>query len=371
MTALVVSPDTAVRFLRGHAVLHNSHYPAATLRTTDADVLAVLLKFATPADPAGLRQALRPDRRADFDSLVDTLRGAGLLVHAGLAGAVRSDDSRAELLRRQLALLANAIAEIAGDLAALGPEALRGTEDQSGLGLEHRLEALLNAVDAIRQRLASVREPLVRRQLEELRARGLLDDSKLHIGSGSGKLPGWVNIDVFPAELSINVNRPLPFPDASARLVFASHVLEHLYHPGEALRFLRECRRVLAVGGRIRLIVPDIECYIRAYVEHDERFFADRRSTWNRLPEGRTLLEEFLAYAGAGPDPAAFLETHKYAYDFQTLAKALELAGFDRVERSTFDGSLLPELRVDAASEVAHAATDGRHYSLFVEAQVR
>lgn len=370
MTALVVSPDATVRFLRGHAVLHNAHLPATPLRTMDADVLAVLLKFASPANPADLRLTLRPDRRTDFDELIVALTGAGMLVDARMPDGARPREVRAALWQRQLGLLANATAEIAADLAALGPTVLPGTDELDGLGLEHRLEALLTALDAMRQRLAAVREPLLRQQLDGLRADGLLDDLKLHFGAGAGKLSGWVNIDVYPAELSINVNRPLPFADASARVVFASHILEHLYYPGEALRFLGECRRVLASGGHIRLVVPDIEKYLRAYVERDERFFADRRKTWIRLPEGRTLLEEFLSYAGAGPEPAAFLEAHKYAYDFPTLERALRQAGFDHVERSTFNGSELPELRVDAVSEVAHAATDGHHYSLFVEARV-
>ncbi|MFZ2509384.1 MAG: methyltransferase domain-containing protein [Steroidobacteraceae bacterium] len=371
MSALVVSPDAAVRFLRGQAVLHNAHFPAAPLLTTDADVLAVLLKFASPADPADLRLALRPDRRADFDKLIDALTDAGLLVDIQATGEARSAEVRAALLQRQLGLLANATAEVAADLAALGPAVLPGADAPlAGLGLEHRIEALLGAVDALRQGVAAVREPLVQQQLDALRARGLLDELKLHIGSGAGRLPGWVNVDIFPAELSINVNRPLPFPHASAHLVFASHVLEHLYYPAEALRFLGECCRVLASGGRIRLIVPDIERYIRAYATHDERFFAVRRKTWRRLPVGRTLLEEFLSYAGVGPDPAAFLEAHKYGYDFETLAKALRQAGFHNVTQSSFDGSAVPELRVDAASDVAHAAMDGHHYSLFVEAEV-
>jgi len=370
VTALVISPDAAVRFLRGHAILHNAHLSAAPLHTTDADVLAVLLKFATVAHPAELRLTLPPERRTDFDQLIGALTSAGLLVDADSARETRPREIRAALLQRQLGLLANSTAEIAADLAALGPAALPNADHLGGLGLEHRLEALLNAVDAIRQGIASVREPLIQQQLDKLGANGLLNNLKLHIGSGVGRLPGWVNIDVYPAELSINVSRGLPFPDASARFVFASHVLEHLYYPVEALRFLAECRRVLAAGGRIRLIVPDIELYIRAYVDCDERFFAERRKTWRRLPEGRTLLEEFLAYSGAGPDPAAFLDAHKYAYDFPTLKKALRQAGFNHVERSSFQGSASPELRVDAVSEVAHAATDGRHYSLFVEAQV-
>jgi SAM-dependent methyltransferase len=202
----------------------------------------------------------------------------------------------------------------------------------------------------------------------ELRGTGLLEDLKLHVGAGSRRLPGWVNIDVYPAELALNVNRGLPFADGSARVLFASHMLEHLYYPDEALRFLAECRRVLRPGGRLRLVVPDLERYVRAYAEHDDAFFADRRRTWHGLPEGRTHLEEFLSYAGAGPDPASFLDSHKYGYDFATLSRLLELAGFEDVRRSSFMGSDLPELQVDEQSAVAGATSDGRHYSLFVEA---
>lgn len=368
MGNLVISPDAAIRFLRGCAVLHNAYLRTAPLRTDAAGVFEILLRFLAPLDPERARGSLQPDQRTQFDAVIRALAGAGVLIDAGQHPPARPGTERAELLQRQLGLLANATAEIAGDLAALGPEALPGGSDSGDIALEHRLESLLNAVDAIRQGIATARETVVSRQLNQLRDAGRLVDMKLHVGAGASRLEGWVNVDVFPAELSLNVNRPLPFADGSARLIFASHILEHLYYPGEALRFLRECRRLLAAGGRLRLIVPDIEKYIRAYADGDDRFFAERRKTWRRLPEGRTLLEEFLAYAGTGPDPAAFLETHKYGYDFDTLAKTLRSAGFSRIERSTYDGSAIPDLRVDAVSEVAHAASDGRHYSLFVEA---
>jgi hypothetical protein len=51
------------------------------------------------------------------------------------------------------------------------------------------------------------------------------------------------------------------------------------------------------------------------------------------------------------------------------LSRALERAGFVDMQRSEFNASEHPELRVDENSEVAAAHHGGRHYSLFVEAR--
>lgn len=369
MARLVVAPDAIARFARGCAVLHNARVPHPPILVRDVAVLEVLLHFAAPADPADLRIRLPGANRDAFDRLVAELGRAGILVAADAAPTQRPWDQRLTHARCQIGLLAGAAAELAADVAALGPVALDAFDD-SGVTLEQRLDALIVAMGSLREGLESSRQALLARQLAELRGAGLLDDLKLHVGAGSRRLPGWVNIDVYPAELALNVNRGLPFADGSARLLFASHMLEHLYYPDEALRFLAECRRVLGPGGRLRLVVPDVELYVRAYAEHDDAFFANRRRTWQGLPEGRTHLEEFLSYAGAGPDPASFLDSHKYGYDLATLSRLLGLTGFEDVRRSSFMGSDLPELRVDEQSSVAGATSDGRHYSLFVEASV-
>jgi SAM-dependent methyltransferase len=364
---LVVSPDAVARFASGSVVLHNARVPHPPLVVRDVAVLEVLLHFAQPADPAALRARLPDASQAGFDRLVAGLGRAGILVAGEAVTTQRPWADRLAHVRRQIGLLAGAATELAADVAALGPEGV-GAFDGSGVALEQRLDALIVAMGSLRDGLDTARQALLARQMAALRDSGLLDDLKLHVGAGARRLPGWVNIDVFPAELALNVNRGLPFADGSARLLFASHMLEHLYYPQEALRFLAECRRVLRPGGRLRLVVPDIELYVRAYAERDDAFFADRRRTWEGLPEGRTHLEEFLSYAGAGPDPAAFLDSHKYGYDFATLSRLLALAGFEDVRRSSFMGSDLPELRVDEQSAVAGATSDGRHYSLFVEA---
>ncbi len=172
-----------------------------------------------------------------------------------------------------------------------------------------------------------------------------------------------------PAPLALNVLRGLPFANASVRFVFVSHLLEHLFYPRDVKSFLAELLRVLAPGATVRIVVPDIEQCIEAYVKNDRAFFGNRRETWTWWPENPTRLEDFLAYSGAGAEPAYLFESHKYGYDFETLERVLTNAGFKDVVRSTHSASPHPELRVDEFSAVANARYGDRYYSLFVEAK--
>jgi len=86
---------------------------------------------------------------------------------------------------------------------------------------------------------------------------------RINLCCGRRTLEGWVNVDftqTLPGVLACNLVDPLPFADASADVVYASHVLEH-FNRDAALRFLKECRRVLRPGGVLRLSVPDL-CWL-------------------------------------------------------------------------------------------------------------
>lgn len=63
-----------------------------------------------------------------------------------------------------------------------------------------------------------------------------------------------------------DLRKPLPFRENAFSVVYASHVLEHLYLV-EAQRLLCECRRVLKSGGVIRLVVPDLRSIIAEYLK--------------------------------------------------------------------------------------------------------
>jgi predicted SAM-dependent methyltransferase len=248
--------------------------------------------------------------------------------------------------------------DLAGFGDALTPEAAREVR-------EHLL-AMAHELLALQRRLGGLREAYLRGQRKRL-ARTVDSRPKIHIGGGSFVLDGWVNAEIPPAELGMNLLWGLPFRDRSARFVFASHVLEHLFYPGEALSFLVDARRVLDERGVLRLVVPDIEKYVAAYVKRDRAFFRGRRQHWGKLPREHTMLSEVLLYAGASAQTDDFFG-HKFGYDFDTLKRLLREAGFRRVVRSDYMKSRFPELRVDWASHAAAARFRGQTYSLFVEA---
>jgi predicted SAM-dependent methyltransferase len=269
---------------------------------------------------------------------------------------------------RVVAELTQAVYSLAGELKGFGPAAhtLLGHAQPS---LKARIAALLKSIETIHEDLAAVRGGFLWKQLQALGIDEHVRDLKLHIGCGGHHLKDWINLDNHPAPLTTNLDWGLPLPTGSTRFVFLSHLLEHLFYPAQSHRLLDEIHRVLMPGGVVRIVVPDIEQCLRAYADGDESFFRDRRHHWSWLPEDATPLESFLAYAGAGPTPEYLFEHHKFGYDFETLKRCLERAGFVRVRRCDYQSSLHPELRVDNASSNAQAESEGKHFSLFVEAE--
>jgi predicted SAM-dependent methyltransferase len=368
-TPLVFAADTLVRFRSGRILIHTTSSTLPAFQSEHPMLIGWLCQFARPTDAEASLQALRPTERETARQVIDYLRRSGVLVAPDAPEASeRNEAEQTARIKNHLKLLARSVYDTACDLHGLGPQAEQALIEQTGVGVERRLMALLAAVDGLRSELRSVRDTHIVRELARL---GLTADTrnlKLHIGCGPGHLKDWVNIDIHPAPLSMNVLWGLPFKDGSAQYVFLSHMLEHLFFPRDVRALLAEVRRVLAPGGVVRIVVPDIEQCIAAYVTHDRAFFESRRETWSWWPENPTRLEDFLAYAGAGPEPAYLFESHKYGYDFETLQRVLTDEGFTSIVRSQYMQSAHELLRVDDVSAVARATYGDRHYSLFVEA---
>lgn len=253
--------------------------------------------------------------------------------------------------------------EMDGDLRALGPHYAQ----VEGVDVRGRLVQALKLMAEAFEAMRAVSAPYVKAQLDQLgihdRSRGL----RVQIGGGSHLAAGWVNVDLHPAQLALNVRWGLPFADGAVRFLYASHVLEHFFFRFEALPLLQEIYRVLEPGGVVRLVVPDIGGCMEAWARGDDAFFEARKKVWPWAAVCKTNLEHFLEYAGANAFDMGF-EGHKYGYDFATLAQLLKDAGFVQVERSSYMASLKPELNLDHMSPFASATTGADHYSLFVDA---
>lgn len=153
----------------------------------------------------------------------------------------------------------------------------------------------------------------------------------LNVGAGGLALPGFVNLDRFPAAPGVlywDFRKPLPLADASARHIHCEHFIEHLERE-EALALLHEFERVLEPGGTARLICPDAGRYFRAYCDGDDAFFASLASLGGsevpfELPI--EVVNQMFRMGGA----------HRWAWDFAALEAALSRAGFVDVRRSGF-----------------------------------
>ncbi|HEX7136487.1 MAG TPA: hypothetical protein VF219_01500 [Vicinamibacterales bacterium] len=178
----------------------------------------------------------------------------------------------------------------------------------------------------------------------------------LNVACGPQVLDGFVNIDLLPAlpdVLAWDCRRSVPVGDGAAKGIRAEQFVEHLETREELPAFLRDCRRALAPGGVLRIIVPDGERYLRAYCADDNAGFRDL-----------AVPDPFPADLPTRMDVVNHVfhqwHEHRWAYDFDTLAHRLADAGFTWVVRSGYRQSLLPELANDRE---VHAP-----YSLYVEA---
>lgn len=179
------------------------------------------------------------------------------------------------------------------------------------------------AAEAAKTLLTTAVLPIQRRRAALLASRRPL---RLHLGSAGNRLGGWVNIDLLRPgrrlELYWDLRRGIPFASSSVDAIFAEHLFEHLTLD-QGIGLLRECRRVLAPGGVVRIGVPDLDRYVASYLRQDPLIDA---ALPGRPTRAVALGEPF------------FLHGHRIMYDFETLEYALRQAGFDGAERSEFGG---------------------------------
>lgn len=194
----------------------------------------------------------------------------------------------------------------------------------------------------------------------------MIDPGKrLHLGCGLKTPQGWIHLDgswnsrlaryprlrralralpVLPAglldvpwsrEILVHdVRRPLPFRDNSMSVVYASHLLEHLFL-AEARRLLRECWRVLEPAGVLRLVVPDLRALVSAYL--DDTPGEDAAPAGGLASSADRLCEQLHFWR---PEPPAGnllyriyqrwddFQVHKWMYDARSLAGHMTAAGF-------------------------------------------
>jgi predicted SAM-dependent methyltransferase len=191
-----------------------------------------------------------------------------------------------------------------------------------------------------------VRDPrIIRQYLETHSVR------KLQLGAGSNNPEGWLNSDIKPegSQIYVDATSPYPFPSGSFQYILAEHLIEHV--PWESgLKMLKECFRILAPGGKIRIVTPDLAKYF--YVLNNgndpeiQRFIKANRNVfeWPETPVGPAYVfnKEMREWG------------HQFLYNAETLRRTLELAGFSAIRQLQIGE------RTDPVFENAELRTSGQ-----------
>ena len=143
--------------------------------------------------------------------------------------------------------------------------------------------------------------------------------TSLNIGSG-GKCPeeGWYGIDLFT---DCDIKTPMwdlnMFENESVEEIYSSHSLEHI-SKHQVMPTLKEWFRVLQHGGKLHLLVPDLEWCCKHWIEHQndgwdlDIIFGHQAhdGEYHKTGFSKQLLHTYMGRVGMVIDSIDFIPTH-------------------------------------------------------------
>lgn len=156
-------------------------------------------------------------------------------------------------------------------------------------------------------------------------------NDKLHIGCGTRKIQGWLNVDVINSDYDLDLawDHPLPWPRESFSTIVAQHFIEHLDIESELPALLKRLFIVAKKGCQIWLSCPDIEKICASYLKDKCMSLLEGRK--KRFPNytlrgfpTQQLINELFHQQGE----------HQNLFDFELLEWLLIQAGFVNCRKS-------------------------------------
>ena len=142
-------------------------------------------------------------------------------------------------------------------------------------------------------------------------------------------------IDAEPNYVEADLTKGIPFEDNSCDGIFLSHFIEHL-DAQQAVRLIKECKRVLIDGGIMVVSVPNASYFKDVYPR-------DKNENWPELFEVTDINNPIPTFMEA----ALFFEEHKQVLTEDSLWCILTMGGFSETEipdshvKQTLSGALL------------------------------
>jgi predicted SAM-dependent methyltransferase len=150
-----------------------------------------------------------------------------------------------------------------------------------------------------------------------------------------------LNTDVFPTreEVYVDAAKAFPFSDGSFQYVFSEHMIQALPWEG-GIAMLKECYRVLAPGGKLRVVTPNLAKFVQLLgnPDADAKQFMAAKMRFHAWPEspvtGAYIFNRQVRDWG-----------NQFLYDPATLRKSFELAGFKQITEYRIDEKTDPVFR--------------------------
>jgi len=128
-----------------------------------------------------------------------------------------------------------------------------------------------------------------------------------------------------------NLLKPLPWNENSVDVIYSSHTLEHFTRE-EGILLLKECYRVLKPGGIIRVIVPDLRCYIHNYIQGNLKADHFIENLLVLYPKSNSIFKKLIIPFISFP--------HKCMYDEKTLLQIIQDIGFIALSKNGMESDI-------------------------------
>jgi len=158
---------------------------------------------------------------------------------------------------------------------------------------------------------------------------------RLNWGCGDYPEPGWINSDIKQSpgvHIARDIRYGLPLETGCIEYAVSVHALPEIPY-WDQVPTLRELRRVLEPGGVLRLVLPDLDKGIRAYLDDDREYFLIPDEDARDI--GAKFITQMLWYGWS-----------RMLFTYDLIAEMLREAGFASVSRCSYGqtNSTLPAI---------------------------
>jgi predicted SAM-dependent methyltransferase len=135
---------------------------------------------------------------------------------------------------------------------------------------------------------------------------------KLHLGCGKLRLENFINIDIYNenADIKLDITNLSIFNNNKVDEIYICHVLEHIKR-NSVLNLILEFNRVLKIGGKLRISVPDFDKVVFEYNTNKN-------------------LSKIIGFLNGGQKND--YDVHYINYNMDFLSKLLVNCGFEEIE---------------------------------------